>query len=63
VGDMRHMGRKKVTVNVKITMDEYNKFTFTEHLEKIKEVKIRKPKLVIPYAFPSLTSPKCCEQW
>jgi len=55
--------KERVPVNVKITMDDYNRFTFTESLKRIEETATEKPKLVVPYAFPSSTSPNCHFQW
>lgn len=53
------MVEEKVTVNVKFTMNEYDKFTFQETLEKVEEP-TAEPRLVVPYAFPLTTSPNYC---
>jgi len=52
------MVEEKVTVNVRLTINEYDKFTFKEMLEKVEVTE--KPRLVVPYAFPLSTSPNYC---
>ena len=53
------MGEEKVKVNVKVLINEYDKFTFTETLAKPEKVS-EKPRLAVLYAFPTNTSPDCC---
>jgi hypothetical protein len=52
------MAREKVKVNVKVVVNEYDKFTFTETLAKFERVS-ENPTVVVPYAFPTSTSPNC----
>jgi hypothetical protein len=53
------MVEEKVTVNVRLTINEYDKFTFQETLEKVEKAQT-KVRLSVPYAFPSSTSQKYC---
>jgi hypothetical protein len=52
------MVKEKVTINVRFIINEYDKFTFKETLEKVETP--TKVRFVVPYAFPSTTSPKYC---
>jgi len=52
------MVKEKVTINVRLTISEYDKFTFKETLEKVEVTK--KPRFVVPYAFPLSTGPNYC---
>jgi len=52
------MGEEKVKVNVKVLINEYDKFTFTETLAGPEEVS-EEAKLAVLYAFPTNTSPDC----
>lgn len=53
------MVEEKVKVNVRLTINEYDKFTFKETLERVEKAK-KESKFVVPYAFPLSTSPNFC---
>jgi len=53
------MVKEKVTVNVRLSINEYDKFTFKETVEKVEKV-AEKPRVIVPYTFPLSTSPNYC---
>jgi len=52
------MAKEKVTVNVSLTVNEYDRFTFKESLKSVKKGTARAHKIVVPYAFPLNTGPR-----
>jgi len=53
------MVKEKVKVNVQLTINEYDKFTFKETQGRV-EKEEKKKSYSAPYAFPLSTSPNQC---
>jgi hypothetical protein len=58
----KQMAKEKVRLNVRLLINEYDKFVFTETTATTEKTEktVEKPKLVVPYAFPLSTSPNYC---
>jgi hypothetical protein len=53
------MVKEKGSVNIRVVINECDKFTFAQNLGRTERT-TKKPRLVVPYAFPSSTAPNCC---